>query len=242
MQFIITLVIIYIVYLVIKSSIKKFLKINVISKNNTKFYQKESIYLVRLFAKMATSDGKVEKIEDEFTLLLIDRICEELQSEYMKRELRRAYELEKISNNKAYSIALEYSKYINLKEKVDIIFLLLNMAYVDGNFSLNEENTLREIGDAFGINKSAMDDILYKFEQTINLNKPQQKNPYEVLGLQSNASFEDIKKRWRKLSREYHPDLLTGKGADENKLKEATEKLQEINRAYEELKKRFDKS
>ena len=45
------------------------------------------------------------------------------------------------------------------------------------------------------------------------------KNYYEILGIEENSSQEDIKKAYRKLAVQYHPD----KGGDENKFKEVTE-------------------
>ncbi len=50
---------------------------------------------------------------------------------------------------------------------------------------------------------------------------------YEVLGVQRNASSEEIKKSFRRLARQYHPDV--------NKEAEAAEKFKEINEAYEVL-------
>jgi molecular chaperone DnaJ len=59
-------------------------------------------------------------------------------------------------------------------------------------------------------------------------------NPYKVLGVSENASQEDIRTAYLELVKKYHPD----KYAD-NPLKElASEKLKEINQAYEMLTKR----
>jgi molecular chaperone DnaJ len=52
---------------------------------------------------------------------------------------------------------------------------------------------------------------------------------YEVLGIAKNASSDDIKKSYRKLAMQYHPDRNPGNKDAENKFKEATE-------AYENLK------
>jgi molecular chaperone DnaJ len=54
-----------------------------------------------------------------------------------------------------------------------------------------------------------------------------QKDYYESLGVDKNASEEDIKKAYRKLALEYHPDR--------NKEKEAEEKFREVTEAYEVL-------
>ena len=54
------------------------------------------------------------------------------------------------------------------------------------------------------------------------------KDYYESLGVARNASDADIKKAFRKLAREYHPDVAKDK-------KKAEEKFKEINEAYEVL-------
>ncbi len=56
----------------------------------------------------------------------------------------------------------------------------------------------------------------------------QYKDYYETLGVPRNASEADIKKSFRKLAREYHPDVAKDK-------KKAEEKFKEINEAYEVL-------
>lgn len=54
------------------------------------------------------------------------------------------------------------------------------------------------------------------------------KDYYEILGVPRTASDADIKKAFRKLAREYHPDVAKNK-------KQAEEKFKEINEAYEVL-------
>jgi molecular chaperone DnaJ len=67
------------------------------------------------------------------------------------------------------------------------------------------------------------------------------KDFYETLGVERTASDEDLKKAYRKLARQHHPDLQTG----EPQKKHAEEKFKEINEAYEHLsdpekRKRYD--
>jgi curved DNA-binding protein len=54
------------------------------------------------------------------------------------------------------------------------------------------------------------------------------KDYYAALGVDKNASADDIKKAYRKLARKYHPDV--------SKEKDAKEKFQEVSEAYEALK------
>lgn len=58
---------------------------------------------------------------------------------------------------------------------------------------------------------------------------------YEILGLQPGASQEQIKDAYRKLSKEYHPDLVGHLGEEFRQV--AEEKMKEINIAYQHLKK-----
>ena len=58
-------------------------------------------------------------------------------------------------------------------------------------------------------------------------------NPYEALGLKPGASQEEIKKAYRNLIKQYHPDQY-----GDNPLKDlAEEKMREINTAYDMLTK-----
>ena len=64
---------------------------------------------------------------------------------------------------------------------------------------------------------------------------------YETLGVERNASDDELKKAFRKLARQYHPDLQSG----DHQKKTSEEKFKEINEAYEvlsdaEKRKRYD--
>ena len=55
------------------------------------------------------------------------------------------------------------------------------------------------------------------------------KDPYEVLGVPRDASDEEIKKAYRRLAKQYHPDVNPGN-------RQAEEKMKEINAAYDAIK------
>jgi DnaJ like chaperone protein len=60
---------------------------------------------------------------------------------------------------------------------------------------------------------------------------------YRVLGLAPGVTFEEIKRAYRKLSMEYHPDKVAHLGDEFRRV--AEEKMKEINVAYQYLKKKF---
>ncbi len=59
------------------------------------------------------------------------------------------------------------------------------------------------------------------------------KDYYEIIGLDKNATQDQIKKQYRKLSKKFHPDAQHGKS--ETEIKEAEEKFKELNEAYSTL-------
>ena len=67
----------------------------------------------------------------------------------------------------------------------------------------------------------------------------QEKDAFDVLGLSKNASLEEVKARYKELVRQYHPDILMGRGESKEVIERSTKKLQEINEAYGRLKEKF---
>lgn len=62
---------------------------------------------------------------------------------------------------------------------------------------------------------------------------------YANLEVPYGSDFETVQAAWKKLVRDYHPDRH---GQDAERHATATEILKELNNAYEQLKKRLDKS
>lgn len=63
------------------------------------------------------------------------------------------------------------------------------------------------------------------------------KNPYEILGVSRNATEEEVKKAYRELARKYHPDNYVGSPLADL----ASEKMKEINEAYDTIMKNIHK-
>jgi DnaJ like chaperone protein len=59
---------------------------------------------------------------------------------------------------------------------------------------------------------------------------------YDVLGIDRTASDAEVKKAYRRLMNQHHPDKLIAKGLPEEMIRIATEKTQQIKQAYEQIK------
>ena len=65
----------------------------------------------------------------------------------------------------------------------------------------------------------------------------QLEDAYIALGIESGVSDKDLKRAYRKLMSEHHPDKLIAKGVPEDMVRIATEKAQDIQVAYDMVKK-----
>ena len=118
---------------------------------------------------------------------------------------------------------------------------LLNLAFIDNDFSKAEFMITEDISNALEIKKSDFETLLPQFEhfyaQKQNSKELNLQKACEVLDVQITDDMSEIKKKYRKLVKENHPDIVTGQGASQSIIDEATAKLQEINEAYELIKK-----
>ena len=63
-----------------------------------------------------------------------------------------------------------------------------------------------------------------------------QTNPYKILGINKEASNEEIRKKWIQLSKELHPDQLRSQGVPQELIIKSEDRLSEINQAYDKIK------
>jgi DnaJ like chaperone protein len=113
----------------------------------------------------------------------------------------------------------------------DLVSLLLKIAWADGHLDPTEESLIRSIAVDLGLGSRDYEESKALFSRG-NLQAA-----YALLGVASNSSNSEIKRNYRRLVREYHPDTLASKGLPEDFTKFANEKLQAINEAYDLIKK-----
>jgi DnaJ like chaperone protein len=62
------------------------------------------------------------------------------------------------------------------------------------------------------------------------------KDAYAILSVDANTADRDVKKAYRRLMSQHHPDKLVAKGLPEEMMKVASQKTHEIKQAYEKIK------
>ena len=110
--------------------------------------------------------------------------------------------------------------------------MLFELALADGVLHPNEDYLLKKIPRIFRFDENVYKSLYEKFVDKTN-------DYFKTLGVNENATFNEIKKAYLKKRKEFHPDTLIGKGLPEEFIEKAKEKFIEIQEAYEELEKRY---
>ena len=116
---------------------------------------------------------------------------------------------------------------------------MINLAFVDGTLSPGEEQLITKIATLFHVSSQELHSMMGRFEGMFSNVTTQSSldEAYKLLEISSDASLENIKKAYRKKVRENHPDLIKAQGKSDAYIEEATQKVQQINAAYERIKK-----
>jgi len=225
--------------LILGGAIFLFMNVQIGSNRKKQANVDEAKFLVSLLAKVAKSDGRVSELEARLITQVLDDLSQKVSGVSGVREyLKEVYNSQKENVDNAYETARNYKRAFNLNYDTCVARLtfFLNLAYIDGEFNKSEQDIIRNIAYGFGIDKETLDEIIYKFDSFygsrfgVDHDEISQENDaFEVLGLSKNASLEEVKARYKELVRQYHPDILMGRG----------ESKEEINEAYGRLKEKF---
>ena len=220
------------------------IKINRKQELQGKLEDHEAGLLIALMAKVAKADGNVCELEAQLlshTFTDISMVFTD--HENIREKLKNIYSKEK----ETFANTIELSKkYYNLtkrdyNKRLKVIEYLLNLAFIDGEFIRAEQMIIEDIANTLQISKNDLHNIINNFNsyysQKESSNKMNLKNAYILLDINENSDDKTLKKQYRSLVRKHHPDIITGQGAKQSIIDEATKKLQEINEAYEIIKK-----
>ena len=116
--------------------------------------------------------------------------------------------------------------------------LQVQAAFADGRLDPNENSVLKEIAQSLGFRESDLQMIIEMIRgsgQASPTSSASELDPYKVLGVTEKTPMNDIKKAYRRLLSQHHPDKLVSKGLPEEMIKLANEKTHEIRTAWKKI-------
>ncbi|MGR3503265.1 TerB family tellurite resistance protein [Pseudaestuariivita sp.] len=106
---------------------------------------------------------------------------------------------------------------------------LFHIAVADGHYHDAEHEFLERVATIFELSPAEFQSLEARFVPGAP------KDPYVVLGVPSDASLETIRKTWKQLVRDTHPDRMIARGVPPEAVKLAERRMQDINKAWETI-------
>lgn len=111
-------------------------------------------------------------------------------------------------------------------QRLQLLNFLVQVAQADGSVPQSEVAALQEVAQWLGMSASEVDSMLHLQGDTLD-------DAYKVLGVSPSATDDEVKRAYRKLALEHHPDKVAALGEDVRRA--AEKKFQEINAAKERI-------
>jgi len=204
-------------------------------------HQRQSVFLETVFISM----GKLAKADGHISQDEIDHVEQFIQKLGMSAEHRKqAIALFKRGADANFDIEPNLKKFIaicgntnDLKQML-LVYLIV-MALSDGHIHSDEEIMLKDFARHFGYDQAAFKQMLdmvlnqshFASGQTPTASRLD--DAYKALGVSKESSDHEIKRAYRKLMSQYHPDKLMGQGVPEDMIAVATEQAKEVQVAYD---------
>ncbi len=194
--------------------------------------------LMVLIAAVMKADGEVRRSELDYVKRFLLQNYGEQHGKEMLQVLKQMVEKDIPIDQVCYQIKVN-TDYNTRYHMVDFLFAI---GGADDEFQQAELNMLRLIAQYLGISSNDYTSIYerhvgssdsYSGNQTFRQSS-YRKDPYKVLGIDSSATDDEVKKAYRRMAMKYHPDRVSG--MSEEIQRNAAEQMKEINEAYETIK------
>ncbi len=182
------------------------------------------VSLLMLSAAVMKSDQKILKSELEFVkqFLLRQFGADEAEKQLlMLRDLlKKEYDLQQVG--------LQIKQYMEYPSRLQLMHFLFGLAAADSQIHAEELKVISQISGILGIKSTDFESIKAMFIKDTT-------SAFRILEVTPDASDEELKKAYRRMALKYHPDRVAHLGDDVQKA--ANSKFQELNAAYEQIKK-----
>lgn len=180
--------------------------------------------LLVLVASMMKADGKILKSELNYVKEFFIRSWGRQATREALIALRDLLQ----QNIPVADVCQQIQKNTDYATRLNMLHFLFGIAKADGEVDNNELKLLEYITNNLGISSNDFNSIKSMFINDTNA-------AYNILGVSPEASIEEIKKAYKKMAIQYHPDKVNYLG--EEFQEEANHKFQKLNEAYEIIKK-----
>ena len=183
-----------------------------------------TIAVIALGAKMAKADGLVTR----------DEIAAFREVFYVppeeERYAARVYNLARSEVAGFEVYARQIARMFHDRPAVlrDLIEGLVYVAAADGEYHPCESVFLNRVAEIFQISEAEFRAIRARHISDLN-------DPHEVLGIDPAAAPDEIKRHYRRLVKDLHPDRMIAQGVPEEARRFAEQRLAAVNTAYEKL-------
>ena len=206
-------------------------------------FRVQAAFFTAIFSVMghiSKADGKVTKDE----IRMASRVMQDMNLSSQQREAAKAlFDEGKQDDFDIYAVLSQFQREIGRRTTLQRMFIeiLCYAAYADGALHPAENRVLHLVCDKIGFSEYELESILASV--TAELHHRRQgdgrislDDAYAVLDIQENAGDAEVKKAYRRLTSQHHPDKLVSKGLPEEMMKIATQRTHEIRQAYECIK------
>lgn len=201
-----------------------------------------------VMGKIAKADGRVSEHEIAFANAVMDQM--KLVGE-KRQEAIDQFTLGKDPDYDIGTLLRPLAKYLKYRPDVRMIFVevQLQAAFADGEVSRDELAVIQQVCAFLQMTEQEVEVLISRMRAQQSFHQqgeygfsPEQAAQrvaaaYQVLGVDESASDAEVKKAYRRLMSQHHPDKLLAKGLPEEMVQMAKEKSQEIQAAYEQVKK-----
>ena len=180
--------------------------------------------LMILSAAVMKADGKILKSELDYVKKFFkQQFSAPLAARYIT-EFKDILQKNFVLNQVCSSI----NNSMPIRQRSLLLQYLFGIAQADGHVSDTEAKVIEQIASYFRITKTEFDQIKSLFYKDVS-------SAFKVLGIEKNATDDELKKAYRKMAVKHHPDKYNQLGEEQQIA--AKEKFQKIQEAYEQIKK-----
>jgi DnaJ like chaperone protein len=182
--------------------------------------------LMALSAAVMKADGKVLKAELDYVKAFF---ANQFGGQFQKNQLQTLKQFLDAPSIPLTQICSDIRTKMQPEVRIQLVHYLFGIAKADGDVSTSEMQQIEQIASMLGIPSMEFESVKNMFYRNVD-------SDYKILGIESSATDEEVKKAYRKMAVTFHPDKVASMG--EEYQKGAKEKFQNIQEAYEGIKKR----